>query len=268
MKKLLAILLAAAMSCMGLAVAGCEKSPESIVSEKVDMQGWYTAFEAAYLSFCDGRYLPDGTTDTGTLPKNANCKLTYSDERAHSEREVILDGDCVYMKTTQNDVTQESYLQRKEDGNLTDYSQKEGGGWACSEIIGEAWERRLLYNSNSLNDVGVFLSKGYDLPYILGPNGEQYSREEQWSKIYVFDEARGGYSMDLVDWFGSPGFNGYANALFKIVDGKLSTVILSGNARSVLNDDETDDGCKAIISFVYGGQTVKIPPEVIEAATK
>ena len=263
MKKWIAVFLSAVTLCMGLGVAGCgDKDPESIVSEKVDAQGWYTAFESAYLALCDGEYFNDGTARQGKFPKNSNCKVTYSDERTQVEKEAIFAGDRAYLKSVLQGITVgEVYVQREEDGNLTLYSKDDKETWSSGTMASEEWEGRFLYNhfgiggSAFFNDVLTFLAEGYTEFVYTRPNGEPLD-DELWQTLFVYDDTRGGYVQQRV---GIMGIYNYTDVVYKIADGKLSAVLLSGDSRSLIKGDEIGDGCKGELTFVYGGQSVEIP---------
>lgn len=264
MKKtgLLAVLLAGALT-LGMGVGCSTGDPEAIVSEQVDAYGWYEAFENTFHALCDGVYYNNGTARRGKFPEAPNCKVTYSDEREKLEGELVLAGDAAHLKVTGEGKDEEEYVQRGADGTLTVYARRQDGTWSASAMESEKWET-YLFAIEPFNNIYTLLSAAYSwLQPSLGHmlQGIGTLDDTYWKETFKFDEARGGYLQQAQ-------LASYFELVYKFTDGKLSAVIMTKDWKALYQGDEEDDGCKGVISFLYGGQKVKIPSAVTASAAE
>ena len=260
------------------------KDEDNKQEEKKDLSSeeWFTAFKNTVDSLCVTDYaVAKYSTEPlfiwknkGTIPNDKNCKVTMTGADGKMMAQVVVAEGKAFLEVyfgfnyhgDEDDrpiIYLENYLENTADGKMT--------GYQCGQ--GEAWGRLTVDHADEWAQSGVFGATS-PLDYLLsmGLMGQTDDTENPDGKPFIdfkthfaYSEEKGGWvsktkeiarvaTYDLLD----------GEIVYKIKGDKIVEIVLKG----ICPELGLETSGSVVYSFVYGGQKVEVPQDVIEAATK
>lgn len=246
--------------------------------KELSNQEWYTVFKNTVDSLCVTDYeVAQYSTDPlfmwknkGTLPNDKNCKVTMTGADGKMMAQVVVAEGKAFLEiysgiNYRGDEANRPilYLENTPDGKMTGYQCGLGEPWGPLVVNhADEWTQNGLFGVTSPLDYLLSMGLMGQLFDSEGPVGETHT---EFTTYFAYSHEKGGWvsmSWEMAQLATHSLLDG--EVVYKIKDDKIAEIILTGTS--------TELGLKAsgsvVYSFVYGGQKVEVPPEVIEAATK